>query len=276
MARVAVAQMLSGEDVAENLKTTALLVQQAASAGAELLLLPENFAMLDSKALINLAKEEEESHGLRRTLSDLALKHSIWIIAGSLPLLCEFEDGSEPKVFASCLVFDAAGKEQARYDKVHLFDVDVADAHSSYRESAFIEHGNMIQVVDTPVGRVGLSICYDLRFPEQYQKLRDMGAEILTVPSAFTYATGEAHWEVLLRARAIENQCYVLAANQGGEHSETRKSWGHSMAIDPWGKVLAQREDTGVGLVFADVDLDEVKRRRQAMPVIQHRTKAGF
>ena len=255
MVKVAVAQMVSGEVLADNLATVALLAQEAAAASVSLLLLPENFALLDSKALISLAEEEARAGIIQKTISDLAKQYGLWIIAGSVPLLSP----SGTKVYASCLVFNQAGVQVGRYDKVHLFDVDVDDV-----------------VVESPFGRIGLSICYDVRFPEHYQKLRALGADIIVVPSAFTYVTGEAHWEVLLRARAIETQCYVLAANQGGKHSETRSSWGHSMVVDPWGDVLALKTSMGSGLVLAEIDMSTLHKRRKAMPVMQHRAQAGF
>lgn len=276
MAKVAVAQMLSGENLESNLEQAALLVEQAKSEGAELLLLPENFAMLDSKALIRLAASEERSSLIERTLSGLASRNKLWVIAGSVPLLVTEDEqiGGRQRVYASSLVYDESGQRCARYDKIHLFDVDVDDQHAAYRESDFIQHGSGLTVVDSPAGTLGLSICYDLRFPEQYQALRERGAEILTVPSAFTAVTGEAHWEVLLRARAIETQCYVLAANQGGQHSATRSSWGHSMIISPWGEVIAERVESGPGIIVADIDLESLHNRRKAMPVMQHRLAA--
>lgn len=270
MAKVAVAQMVSGECVDTNLTQVEALVESAAQAGAKLLLLPENFALLDSRALIDLARKEQTEGRITRLLARLAQRYGIWLIAGSVPVL------AEAKVCASCIVFDDNGVIQGSYNKIHLFDVDVADAHASYRESDFIQAGENLVAVQTPFGCIGLSICYDLRFPEQFQKLRHMGAEILTVPSAFTYVTGQAHWEVLLRARAIENQCFVLAANQGGEHTPSRKSWGHSMIIDPWGEILAEKSEQGQGLAIADIDLQQLYDRRQAMPVMQHRDKVGF
>lgn len=275
MAKLAVAQMVSGECVDANLEAVEQLVEEAANSGAQLLLLPENFALLDSRALIDLARDELETHRIHNLLSSLAKKNGLWLIAGSVPVLVD-NDAQQDKVWASCLVFDSQGRLKASYNKVHLFDVDVADAHASYRESDFIQAGNDLVTVDTPFGCLGLAICYDLRFPEQFQKLRQMGAEIITVPSAFTYVTGEAHWEVLLRARAIETQCFVLAANQGGEHSPSRKSWGHSMIIDPWGEVLAVKVPAGDGLVMAEIDLKSVQDRRKAMPVMQHRDRVGF
>ncbi len=170
----------------------------------------------------------------------------------------------------ACLVFDPRGEMVARYDKMHLFDVQVDDRQAQYSESRSFEPGSRIVCVDAPVGRIGLSICYDLRFPELYRKLLEQGAEILTVPSAFTKVTGEAHWEVLLRARAIENQCFVLAANQGGVHNATRETWGHSMIVDPWGRVLA-RVESGEGVAVADIDLSALHALRSRMPIQSHR-----
>lgn len=272
MAKVAIAQMVSGELLEANLSVVQQLAKEAFEASAKLLLLPENFAMLDSKALVRLARSEEQNKTIQNFLSDLSLQYGLWIIAGSVPLLSPCAE----KVFASCLVFNDVGARVERYDKVHLFDVDVPDEHNCYRESDFIEPGSQLITVATPIGKVGLSICYDLRFPEQYQRLREMGAEIFVVPSAFTYATGEAHWEVLLRARAIETQCFVLAANQGGQHTKTRQSWGHSMVVNPWGEVIAEKRKPGAGLVFADLDLADVHNKREKMPVMQHREKVGF
>ena len=272
MAKMAVAQLLSGDVLADNLAEVRRLASKAALGSASLLVLPENFAMLDSAALVTLAKREAKASVIQDALSDIAREFCVWIIAGSVPLL----SASGEKATASCLVFNDKGLQVSRYDKVHLFDVDVDDQHGCYRESDFIAKGSTLTVVNTPFGAIGLSICYDLRFPEQYQKLRELGAEVIVVPSAFTYATGEAHWEVLLRARAIETQCYILAANQGGQHTQTRSSWGHSMVVDPWGTVLGVQKEPGPGLVFAEIDLTEVHNRREAMPVMLHRKKAGF
>jgi len=175
----------------------------------------------------------------------------------------------EKRVRAVCLVLNELGEEVARYDKIHLFDVDVVDAYGSYRESDTVEPGNQVVLVDTPCGRLGLSICYDLRFAELFHQLRQQGAEIITVPSAFTAMTGAAHWQVLLQARAIETQCYLLAPNQCGQHSETRQSYGHSMVIDAWGEVVASLQDQP-GVVCTEIDLERLAEVRQRMPVAQH------
>ena len=272
MTQVAVAQMLSGEVLSSNLDQAENLIVTAAKAGASLVVLPENFALLDSKALITLAESEAQQPTIAPLLAALAQQHNIWIIAGSFPVLSPIP----ARVYARCAVFSPDKGQVAAYDKIHLFDVDVADSHGAYRESGFMAPGDGLTVVDTPLGKIGLSICYDLRFPEQYQKLRELGAEIIVVPAAFTYTTGAAHWEVLLRARAIETQCYILAPNQGGQHTPNRASWGHSMIVDAWGEVLAVREELGPGLVYADVDLEALYQRRLNMPIMQHKQKAGF
>lgn len=275
MARIALIQMVSGTAPAVNLERVLCLMQDAVTAGAGLVLLPENFALLDSAQLRTFAESEVET--VVQRLCAFAAEQGVWIVAGSLPLAVD-EQGTAlqgQRVRSSCLVIDALGAIRARYDKIHLFDVDVADAQGSYRESDYIAAGDQCKVVDTPFGRLGLSICYDLRFAEQYQRLTALGAELIVVPSAFTYTTGAAHWEVLLRARAIENQVYVLGANQGGEHSVTRRTWGHSMVVNPWGDVIAHCEE-GEAVVLAEIDLDLLREVRSRMPVQQHRQQAGI
>ena len=273
MAKVAVAQMVSGTCLETNMQVAGDLIKEASEKGAQLVLLPENFAVLESSALIDVARSEQQSGYLHKQLAAWARAYGIWIVAGSMPTMTMPDEG---KVFASSVVFNSEGAEVARYNKVHLFDVDVADKHRSYRESDFMSPGKELEVVDTLCGSLGLSICYDLRFPEQYQRLRSMGASIISVPAAFTYVTGEAHWELLLRARAVETQCYVLAANQGGDHSSSRSTWGHSMIIDPWGKVLAEKKEPGPGVVLADIDLDYLQECRSKMPLQDHRNQVGF
>lgn len=271
--RIAVIQMVSGERFEDNLQTATRLVREAADAGARLALLPENFALFDSANLRTLAERGDE---LRARIAGLASEAGIWLVAGSLPQ-AERPDGTvvpAPRVRASCLVFDDRGMLQARYDKRHLFDVDVADAQRSYRESGYIEPGEKPVVVETPFGCLGLSICYDLRFPAHYQALRDAGAELITAPSAFTAVTGAAHWEVLLRARAIENQCYLLGADQGGRHSNRRETWGHSMIVGPWGEVLGVQAQ-GDGVVVSEIDPARLRQLRDEMPVQIHREKAA-
>lgn len=268
MSCVAVIQMVSTSDLDSNLRVAERLIREAVDAGARLVLLPENFALFDSQQLFGLAKHETEAGNISRWLSELSGSLKVWIFAGSFPLLSEAPESH--KVRSALRVYNPQGDVAARYDKRHLFDVDVRDGHGSYRESDVIAPGNELIVVDTEMGRVGLSICYDLRFPDHFWKLRELGAEIIVVPSAFTKVTGKAHWEVLLRARAIETQCFVLGANQGGVHSVSRETSGDSMIIDPWGSVLS-RCDSGEAVVLAELDFELLRQVRQRMPVLLHR-----
>lgn len=202
---------------------------------------------------------------LKSALSALAARYCVYMVAGTIPALAE--DG---RVYSRCYLFDDKGDTLGQYDKLHLFDVDVADGTKQYRESETFCPGNHISVIDTPFGKIGLTICYDLRFPDLFRALRLAGAEIITVPSAFTKVTGEAHWQVLLQARAIETQCFILAAAQWGAHNEgSRETWGQSMVIGPWGEVIAEQK-TGIGWVHADIDVAEVHSIRSKMPVAQH------
>ncbi len=268
MSKVAAIQMISGATVSTNLDQAERLIRKAAAEGARLLLLPENFALFDSQNLYGLAKNEEATGSVFHWLSEIALELSVWIFAGSFPVLTATPQST--RVRSALVVFSDKGEQVARYDKRHLFDVDVSDGQGSYRESRFVEPGEHLVVVNTPLGRVGLSICYDLRFPHHFWALREQGADIIVVPSAFTQVTGEAHWEVLLRARAIETQCYVIGANQGGRHDEARETSGQSMIVDPWG-VVADRLTRGEGVAVADIDRELLNRVRQNMPVLQHR-----
>lgn len=202
---------------------------------------------------------------LKSALSALAARYCVYMVAGTIPALAE--DG---RVYSRCYLFDDKGDTLGQYDKLHLFDVDVADGTKQYRESETFCPGNHISVIDTPFGKIGLTICYDLRFPDLFRALRLAGAEIITVPSAFTKITGEAHWQVLLQARAIETQCFILAAAQWGAHNEgSRETWGQSMVIGPWGEVIAEQK-TGTAWVHADIDVAEVQNIRSKMPVAQH------
>lgn len=276
---VAVVQLVSTEDVQRNLNATQRLITQAAEAGAKLILLPENFAVLDGGPLSQYAEREGDEKALLQSfLAEQARANQVFLIAGTMPMATrplragqsELETIDDGRVRPACLVYDPAGAMIARYDKMHLFDVQVEDRQAQYSESKSFEAGEEVVLVDTRMGRVGLSICYDLRFPELYRRLLEGGAEILTVPSAFTRVTGEAHWEVLLRARAIENQCYVLAANHGGVHNAKRETFGQSMIVDPWGRILAQ-VDKGEGFACAQIDLDALHELRAKMPVQSHR-----
>jgi len=277
--RVAAIQMVSTPTIEQNLSAAAWLISQAAEEGAELIVLPEVFATLEG--LSPLAEVGEIAHPaiptlgatpLQDFLASQAAKHALVIVGGTIPLLSR-EDGSvieDGRVRASSLVFNAQGERVARYDKVHLFDVQVSDAQAQYSESLSYEAGSELACVEVEGCQVGLSVCYDLRFGELYRQLVTLGAQLITVPAAFTAVTGAAHWEPLLRARAIENQCYIVAAAQGGRHSETRETWGHSMIIDPWGVVL-DCVNTGEGIAIADIDLARIDDIRLRMPIAQQR-----
>ena len=271
---VAAIQMVSGFEVEPNLVKARELLEEAAGRGLSVAVLPENFAAFQSRHLLEIGKAEAgaEEESIQAFLEREARRLGLWIVAGSIPMATR-PDGSavaDGRVRASCLVIDAEGRQVARYDKIHLFDAEVGDSQGRYRESAVFEPGDRVVSVDTPAGRLGLSICYDLRFPELYRRLREEGAEWVVVPSAFTHRTGEAHWEALLRARAIENQFWVCAPNQGGQHDERRRTWGHSMIIDPWGGIVTQLEE-GPGVVDAQLDAQMLANTRSAIPVWDHR-----
>ncbi|CAE6896588.1 carbon-nitrogen hydrolase family protein [Ectopseudomonas khazarica] len=266
---LAVIQMVSQAEVRANLAQARRLLERAAQGGARLAVLPENFAAMGRRDLAAIGRAEAMGEGpilpwLKQTARDL----SLWIVAGTLPLPPDGDRDGKPR--ACSLLIDEQGERAARYDKLHLFDVDVADNRGRYRESDDFAHGEQVVVVDTPVGRLGLTVCYDLRFPELYGALREAGAELISVPAAFTAVTGAAHWQVLTRARAIETQCYLLAAGQGGEHPGPRWTFGHSAIIDPWGGVLVE-QDQGEAALLASRDGAEQAAIRQRMPVQQHR-----
>lgn len=264
MAIISAVQMTSCATVATNLACVEKMCVQAREEEVALLLLPENFAFMGKQEKDKLALAETMGKGeIQETVSALAKKYNLWIIAGTMA-----QKTASERVRASCLVFDNKGICAARYDKIHLFDVRVSESEA-HQESLTIEPGERVVVVDTPVGRIGLTVCYDLRFPELYHRLREQGADIFTVPSAFTAVTGAAHWEVLLRARAIENLCYVLAANQSGRHENGRDTWGHSMIVDPWGHILAMQQN-GEGLVKAAIDLQRLEQLRRQFPCNTH------
>ena len=260
--RVAVIQMVSGEQTADNLQQAQALVKSAKEQGAQLAVLPENF--------LTYGQSAPDLDSIRNTylpaLADLAASNSIALVAGTLP----FREALGSKPYASSFVFNNLGEQLFRYDKIHLFDANVADATGSYRESDHFAKGSQLGLVDACDTRLGLSVCYDLRFPEYYRLLAQQGAKVVCVPSAFTEVTGAAHWEVLLRARAIENQCFILAANQGGVHDAKRQTSGGSVVIDSWGRVLAEA-GLGEACVVANYDQEEQRALRLRMPVAQHR-----
>ena len=262
--RVAAVQMASGPNVEGNLKEAARLIEMAAQQGAKLVALPEYFPILGmhERDKINV-REEEGSGPIQAFLSSTARRHGIWLVGGSVPLVASVPD----KVRNSSLVYDDQGRLVARYDKIHLFGFEMGS--ESYSEPRTIEPGKDIVVVDTPFARVGLSICYDLRFPELYRAMKDV--DLIVVPSAFTETTGKAHWETLVRARAIENLAYVLAPAQGGYHVNGRETHGDSMLVDPWGVIL-DRLPRGSGIVIGAISREHAGRLRQSLPALEHRT----
>jgi len=267
MTRVALAQMCSGIDPHANADALVRSVDAAAAGGAALLFTPEMCGLLDGnreRARANLRYEAEDETLAR--VREAAAKHRLWVHIGSLAVLSEAADG---RAANRAFVIDDTGQIVARYDKMHLFDVDLPTGES-WRESSAYTPGETPIVVDTPIGRIGLSICYDQRFPALYQALSAAGAQILSVPAAFTVLTGRAHWHILLRARAIENACYLVAAAQYGQHEDGRATFGHSLVIDPWGTVLLDMGE-GVGLGFAEIDLAQIDAVRGRVPVIAHR-----
>jgi nitrilase len=262
--RVAAVQTVSGPDVASNLADCAALIAEAVDGGARLVGLPEYFAIIGMRDRDKVAAREIPGDGpIQQFLADTARRHGVWLIGGSVPLACDDPD----KVWNASLVYDDRGNAVARYDKIHLFGFD--NGREKYSEERTIAHGSRVVAVDSPFGRIGLSICYDLRFPELYRALGDV--DLIFVPSAFTETTGAAHWEPLLRARAIENLAYVVAPAQGGVHPNGRETHGHSMVIDPWGRILAQRAKAP-GVVLADIDPASQREVRTMLPALTHRT----
>jgi nitrilase len=266
--RVAALQMTSGPEVEANLASARALLEEAASRGARLAVLPENFSFLGLRDADKRGVAETDGAGpVQEFLAASARRLKLWIVGGTIPL----KSGADGRVAAASLVYDADGARAARYDKIHLFDVDIPGRAESYRESANVAPGTRAVVLDTPAGRLGLSVCYDVRFPELYRHLSAAGAQLLSVPSAFTAPTGRAHWETLLRARAIENLCYVIAPAQSGIHPNGRETYGDSMIVDYWGRVL-KRMPRGRGCAVAEVDLARQSAVRESFPSLRHRT----
>jgi len=265
--KAAALQMTSGADVQANLEQARTLLEEAARLGVKLAVLPENFAFMGLADADKRAIAESQGAGpIQDFLSRTALQLQMWIVGGTIPLRA----GPDGRVAAASLVYRSDGTPAARYDKIHLFDVDLPARKESYRESAHVAAGSRPQVVDTPAGRLGLSVCYDIRFPELFRALSAAGARILSVPSAFTAPTGRAHWETLLRARAIENLCYVIAPAQSGFHANGRETYGDSMIVDHWGRIL-RRLPRGTGCVVADLDLAAQAEVRESFPALRHR-----
>ena len=262
--KVAAIQMASGPIVSGNLKEAGRLIAKAAEQGAKLVVLPEFFAIMGMTEQDKLKVSEQAGTGpIQSFLSETARRHKIWLAGGSIPLAASTPD----KVLNSCLVFNDQGVQVARYDKIHLFNLSLGN--ESYDEAKTIEHGNKVVVLDSPFGRIGLAICYDLRFPELFRAMKDV--DIIVLPSAFTETTGKMHWETLVRARAIENLSYVIASAQGGYHVNGRETHGNSMIIGPWGRVL-DRLARGSGVVIAEVNPTYQASLRTGLPALEHRT----
>ena len=263
---VAAIQLASGPNLQGNLNQVARLLGEAARAGAQLIVLPENFAFMGNHETDKLAIAESPGEGvIQQFLAKQAREHGVWIIGGTMPMVANDNN----HVYATCLVYDAQGEMVCRYDKCHLFDVRLTESNETYLESQTVAAGNTAVWFDSPFGRIGLAICYDLRFPELFRILMQHQVEILAIPSAFTATTGKAHWEVLLRARAIENLSYVIAPNQGGFHVNGRETFGDSMIVNPWGEVQ-QRLASGAGFVIAEIDRDKQATLRSTFPVLEH------
>lgn len=268
MTRVAVIQMVSGNNLENNLEEASDLIHQAASQHAEFVLLPEYFPIISDNEHDKVKLCEPFGNGpLQEFLSSQSRAHHIWLMGGTIPLQSEDLD----RVYNSCLLFNPNGDITARYEKTHLFDVNVNDRENEYyNESNTIKAGDKVVTVTTPFAQIGMSICYDLRFPELYRKMLEEKINLITVPSAFTFSTGKRHWETLLKARAVENLCFVMAANQGGKNTKRRTTWGHSMIINPWGDILACIEDDR-GIAIADLDFMEQAKLRKSFPALNHR-----
>jgi len=267
--RAAAIQMNSGPDVAVNLDLADRLIAEAADDNCTLAVLPENFALMPEHGTDKAKHAEAPGSGpIQDFLAGAAKRHQLWVVAGSMPLVSP--EIAAQRVYGACPVYDPQGAARALYRKIHLFDVDLVDKQESYRESNSMLAGDELVTVDTPCGRIGLTICYDLRFPEMFRRLVDDGATVFTVPAAFTETTGKAHWHTLLRARAIENLAYVIAPGQYGRHPDNRSTFGHSLICDPWGRILSERAE-GNGIVSADIDPGLPAKLRSEFPALANR-----
>ena len=263
MTKIAAVQMISAPTVPENLVSARRLITQAAEQGAKLVLLPEYWAALESRDAEKIGHAEPADNGpIQSFMSGIAKEHGIWLLGGTLSLASPVPN----KVLNTMMVYNPEGERVARYDKIHLFSYSKGD--ESYDESRAITPGSEVVTFDAPFGRVGLSVCYDLRFPELYRAMGNCA--LIVMPAAFVYTTGKAHWEILLRARALENQCYLLASGQGGRHPTGRKTFGHSMLINPWGEVVDVLVE-GEGIVIGDMDIDNMMDIRERLPALKHR-----
>lgn len=261
--KIAAVQMVSTPLVEENFAAARRLVADAARQGARLVLLPEYWPIMGMKESDKVAHAENLDAGpIQKCMAEMARENGVWLIGGTLPMAAPEAD----KVLNTTMVYDPQGEHVVHYDKIHLFSFTKGE--ESYDEARTIVHGTKVGTFEAPFGKVGLSVCYDLRFPELYRAMGD--CTVIVVPAAFTYTTGRAHWEILLRARAIENQCYVLAAAQGGQHPNGRRTWGHSMLIDPWGEIKSVLPE-GEGVVVGEIDPSHLQRVRESLPALKHR-----
>ena len=266
ISKIAAIQMCSSALVDDNLLKAKELIVEATNNGARIIVLPEMFAIMGD--IITTKVSVKEAYGIGKIQSFLSVQakeNKVWIVGGTIPI----ESTKTNKIKAACLVFDDKGNCVAQYDKIHLFDVIISEKEK-YIESDTTEAGDHLTIIDTPFGRIGLGVCYDLRFPEFFRLLFNKGVEIVVLPTAFTETTGKAHWEVLARSRAIENFSYFIGACQGGTHANGRKTYGHSLIIDPWGKILAKKEDIAPGIIYGTIDLKQIYEARQAIPIKDH------
>lgn len=263
MALMAAIQMCSSTCVQNNLSIAKNLIQEAVQQGAKLVVLPEMFATFGmNETERNQAKEEYGTGPIQEFLADQAYQNKLWIVGGTIPLSCSDDN----KARAACLVFNNEGHCVGRYDKIHMFDVRIS-ATEVYQESDLTQAGESMTVIDTPFGKLGLAVCYDIRFPELFRHLISQGVEIFAVPAAFTVKTGKAHWQLLARSRAVENFCYFIGAGQGGAHSNGRETYGHSLIVDPWGAVMAEMDSTSSGVICQEIDLNYLHEIRQSMRI---------
>jgi len=264
MSKIAAIQMCSSDNIDENLSIAARLMTEAAENGAQLMILPEMFSLIGKNPTDKIdAKENMYSGKVQEALSGLAKKLNSWIVGGTIPIACSDKN----KIRAACLVYNNTGKNVARYDKINLFDVTLSEKEC-YKESDTTEPGNEIMVIDTPFGKLGLCVCYDIRFSNLFIELAKRGAEIIAIPAAFTVKTGEAHWKLLARARAVENFSYVIGACQGGTHSTGRQTYGHTLIVDPWGTVMSEITNEKFGIAYAEIDLKKLHAIRKMIPVL--------
>lgn len=267
MSKIAAIQLNSTNHINGNLETAGKLISEAAENSAQLIVLPEMFAIMGEKATDKVAVAEKYGDGkIQSFLSDNARKNNVWIVGGTIPIQCHDKN----KIRAACIVYDNNGDAVARYDKIHLFDVTVSEMES-YCESDTTEPGDSIVVIDTPVGKLGLAVCYDVRFSTLFTELMNRGAEIIALPSAFTVNTGEAHWHLLTRARAVDTFCYLVGSAQVGMHANGRQTYGHTLIIEPWGNIVSEITKPNPGVINAEIDLNKLHSIRKSIPVFHHR-----